>query len=92
MFGASNQRKPDREIVGVVQNFKHGSLREKPGPAVYYPYTNEDNLNRMEFYVRGERDTEALGTQVRRLVQQMDAGLPVTSMAATPAPAGSRNP
>ena len=77
MFGASNQRKPDREIVGVVQNFKHGSLREKPGPAVYYPYTNEDNLNRMEFYVRGERDTEALGSQVRRLVQQMDASLPV---------------
>jgi predicted permease len=77
MFGASNQRKPDREIVGVVRNFKHGSLREAPGPAVYYPYTNEDNLNRMEFYVRGERDTEALGSQVRRLVQQMDASLPV---------------
>jgi len=77
MFGASNRRTPDLEIVGVVRNFKHGSMRETPGPSVYYPYTNEDNLGRMEFYVRGERDTEALGTQVRRLVQQMDAGLPV---------------
>jgi predicted permease len=77
MFGASNKRTPDLEIVGVVRNFKHSSLREAPDPAVYYPYTNDDHLDRMEFYVRGERDTEALGSQVRRLVQQMDASLPV---------------
>jgi predicted permease len=77
MFGASNRRTPDHEIVGVVRNSKHASLRETPGPAVYSPYTDEDQVNRMEFYVRGERDTDALGTQVRRLVQQMDASLPV---------------
>ena len=77
MFGASNERTPDREIVGVVRDFKHGGLRETPVPAVYFPYTNEDQPNRMEFYVRGERGTEALSSQVRRLVQQMDASLPV---------------
>jgi predicted permease len=80
MFGASNRRLPDREIVGVVRDFKHGSLRETPKPAVYSSYTNEDSLGRMEFYVRGDRDTGALGAQVRRLVQQMDAGLPVFDM------------
>jgi len=80
MFGASNTRLPDLEIVGVVRDFKHSSLREKPKPAVYSTYTNEESLNRMEFYVRSDRDTAALGAQIRRLVQQLDAGLPVFGM------------
>jgi len=80
MFGASNTRLPDREIVGVVRDFKHNSLRETPQPAVYSTYTNEESLGRMEFYVRGDRDTAALGAQVRPLVQQMDASLPVFDM------------
>ena len=77
MFGASNRKLPDREIVGVVRDFKHNSLREKPQPAVYSTYTNDEQLGRMEFYVRSDRDMPGLGAQVRRLVQQMDAGLPV---------------
>ena len=76
MFGASNHPKLDREIVGVVEDFKHNSLREKPQPAVFAAYTNE-GLNRMDFYVRGERDIASLGGQVRASVQQMDASLPV---------------
>ncbi len=80
MFGASNRELPDREIVGVVRDFKHNSLRETPKPAVYSTYTNEESLNRMEFYVRGGPDTAALGAQIRRLVQQLDAGLPVFDM------------
>jgi predicted permease len=80
MFGASNTRLPDREIVGVVRDFKHGSLRETPKPSVYSTYTNDESLGRMEFYVRGDRDTATIGAQVRRLVQQMDAGLPVFHM------------
>jgi predicted permease len=80
MFGASSTRLPDREIIGVVRDFKHGSLRETPKPAVYSTYTNEESLDRMEFYVRGDRDTDVLGAQVRRLLQQMDPGLPVFHM------------
>src|SRR5580658_7872007 len=80
MFGAGNHPKLDREIVGVVRDFKHNSLRETPKPAVYSTYTNEDSLSLMEFYVRGDRDTAALGAQIRRLVQQLDAGLPVFDM------------
>jgi predicted permease len=80
MFGASNTRVPDLEIVGVVRDFKHQSLRETPKPAVFSAYTNDESLGRMEFYVRGNSDTAALGAQIRRLVQQMDAGLPVFDM------------
>ena len=80
MFGASNTRLPDREIVGVVRDAKHNSLRETPKPAVYSTYTNEEQLDRLEFYVRGDRDTATLSAQIRRLVQQLDAGLPVFAM------------
>jgi len=80
MYGASNQRLPDREIIGVVRDFKHNSLRETPTPAVYSAYTDEDHLDRMEFYVRGSSDIAALAGQIHRVVQQMDAGLPVFDM------------
>jgi predicted permease len=80
MFGASNTRVPDLEIVGVVRDFKHNSLRETPKPAVFSAYTNDESLGRLEFYVRGSRDTAAMGLDIRRLVQQMDAGLPVFDM------------
>jgi len=79
-FGAGNHITLDREIVGVARNFKHNSLRDKPSPAVFFPYVNEERLERMQFYVRSERDTGALGSQIRRLVQQLDAGLPVFDM------------
>jgi predicted permease len=80
MFGASSHPNLDREIVGVVRDFKHNDLRETPKPAVFSTYTNDESLSRLEFYVRGELDTAALGAQIRRLVQQMDAGLPVFDM------------
>src|SRR5262249_36631231 len=38
MYGASNHPKLDREIVGVVKDFKHRSLREKADPSVYSTY------------------------------------------------------
>jgi len=79
-FGAGNKIKLDREIVGVVRNFKHDSMRDTPVPAVYVPYSNEERLDSLEFYVRGDRDTAALGSQIRRLAQQLDAGLPVFNM------------
>jgi predicted permease len=80
MFGASNHPKLDREIVGVVRDLKHNDLRETPSPAVFAAYTNEDDFGRLEFYVRGDRDIAGLGTEIRRIVQQMDAGLPVFHM------------
>jgi len=80
MFGASNHPKLDREIVGVVRDLKHNSLREKPQPAVFSAYTNDEDLGRLEFYVRGSGDTAGLGSEIRRIVQQMDAGLPVFDM------------
>ena len=80
MYGASNKRLPDRAIVGVVRDFKHNDLREKAKPSVYSAYTNEDSLDRLEFYIRGSADSSALSSEVRRIVQQMDSSLPVFDM------------
>jgi len=80
MFGANDHEVPDREIVGVVRDFKHQNLRETPKPAVFSTYSDEETLGRLEFYVRGQGDPAAFGPEIRRMVQQMDAGLPVFDM------------
>jgi putative ABC transport system permease protein len=68
------------EIVGLVRDSKAASLREKTIRFVYVPYTQENSVGQMTFYVRSSRDGAALGGRVRLLVQQADAALPVTEM------------
>lgn len=76
-FGAGNRIKLDREIVGVAGNMKHSNLREHPRPVVYFPYPQDERLEGLSFYVRTDRDENEIASEVRRLVQQMDASLPV---------------
>ncbi len=72
--------KLDREIVGVVANNRHGSLREPIKRVVYFPYSQDDRLNRLTFYVRAGRDEREIAPQIRRVVREMDANLPVFDM------------
>ncbi|MGA2326600.1 MAG: ABC transporter permease [Bryobacteraceae bacterium] len=69
-----------REIVGVVASNKHGDPREAASRYYYFPYTQDERLEGLTFYVRTGREGSRLGPQVRRLVQQLDANLPVTNM------------
>ncbi len=78
-FGAGNVV-PDEEIVGIVHDTKYGSLREEPEPFVWWPFAQEDQLDRATFYVRAWRDESGLGPDVRRLIRGMDANLPVYEM------------
>jgi predicted permease len=70
----------DIEIVGVVKNQKNASLREKTKHFVYTPYTQEDDVPSLSFYVWCRRDEAALGPDVRRVVRELDAHLPVSQM------------
>jgi predicted permease len=72
--------KLDTEIVGVVGNTKHGSVRTKPPRFVYYPYKQVNNLREMTFLVRAGRDDAALAIQARAVVHEMDANVPVFRM------------
>jgi putative ABC transport system permease protein len=78
-FGAGNIPL-DREIVGIVRDSKHGSLREGVEPFIYVPYSQDARLERMTFFVRAWRNEIDLGPEIRSLVRNMDANLPVFNM------------
>ncbi|MBZ5590927.1 MAG: ABC transporter permease [Acidobacteriia bacterium] len=79
-FGGGDKVKLDREIVGIVRDIKYGGLREQADPFIYIPNAQQETLERMTFFVRAERNENELGPQIRTLVRNMDANLPVFKM------------
>jgi predicted permease len=77
MFGASNKKKPDIEIVGVVANSKHGSPREAVVPFIYVPYAQDSELGHVTFYVRTSQDPASAGNTLRAAVAAVDSAIPV---------------
>ncbi len=70
----------DIEIVGLVQNSDHLSLREKVAPAFFIPYEAALDASRMSqasFFVRASSGFDALPPAVRSTVAQIDHALPV---------------
>jgi predicted permease len=67
-------------IVGVVRDSKAASLKEKPLRFVYFPYTQDERIGQMTFYVRATVDPAGLSNRMRAIVRQADVGLPVTEM------------
>jgi len=79
-FGGGDKIQLDREIVGIVRDSKYGGLREQADPFIYIPMAQQERLEKMTFYVRAERNESELGPQIRTLVRNMDANLPVFKM------------
>ncbi len=78
--GTSNIPIPDREIVGVTADNKHRNLRDAARPTMYYPFAQEERLERINFYVRTAGEESQVGPLIRQAVQQLDANLPVLDM------------
>lgn len=76
--GAGNVT-PDIEIVGVVRDAKHTSLRATVGRAVFTPYLQEPDLGAVSFgltfYVRTWQPGEAAEATIRSAMQALDAKL-----------------
>jgi putative ABC transport system permease protein len=73
---------PLRTIVGVVGDIKQVSLREEPGPKVFVPYTQDENIvefpmQSMEYAIRTRGDSSSIAEIVRHAVRAADAGLPI---------------
>jgi predicted permease len=67
----------DIEIVGQFADIRHSDLREPVKPAVYMPYTQEQQLQRMTFYVRSANDPQSMPGVLRDAVRSLDRDLPV---------------
>ncbi len=79
-FGSGNDVHPDIEIVGVAKDSKNTDLRQEIRPLVYIPYTQDKHFGNVTFYVRTSLEPTALGSTLRKTVQNADANLPVFDM------------
>jgi len=70
----------DIEIVGVVKNQKNASLREETRLFGYTPPAQSEDLLPLTFYLLSERNEAALGPELRRVVRELDADLPLFRM------------
>ena len=76
-IGDDPKHSNDIEVVGVVKDAKYESLRERLRPAAYYPYTQRIGYY-YDFEVRYSGDPQAIISEVRRAVGEVDRSLPIT--------------
>lgn len=79
-LGGGNKVALDWTIVGVVADSAHSTLRSKIEPFIYRPYLVDKELSELTFYVRARGSNEAAIPEIRTLVKQYDAGLPIYDM------------
>jgi predicted permease len=73
--GGGTSVKPDIEIVGVVKDAKHASVREEITRTTFTPYLQEANPRSMTFYVRTWQSPESAEATIRTATQTLDSKL-----------------
>ncbi|HEX9887621.1 MAG TPA: ABC transporter permease [Longimicrobiales bacterium] len=68
------------EIVGVVENRRHGSLAEEGRETVYFTDVYSGSFGNLTWAVRGGGDPGALARAVREEVATLDPGVPVSDV------------
>jgi len=74
-----NEHNDQIQIVGVAKDAKYESLREKPEPVAYYPYT-QSNGYYGDFQVRYSGDPRALIPAIRSIFAEVDRNLPIAGI------------
>jgi predicted permease len=65
------------EVVGVVRDARHGSLRKPPEPMIYEALMQEDRLSSVTLHARAHGNPALAGSALCEEVRQLDATLPV---------------
>lgn len=76
-FGGGNKIVLDTEIVGVVKDVKQAHVRDSVRPFIYVPYAQRENVSDMTFYVRTQQDPMQVTNEMRGVVRDLDANLPI---------------
>ncbi len=77
-FGSSPEHSGEFEIVGVVKDAKYESLREKPTPMAFYPYTRGGDPG--QFVVRYAGDAKSIVPAIRRVFAEVNSNLPINEV------------
>ncbi|MEP6918895.1 MAG: ABC transporter permease, partial [Acidobacteriota bacterium] len=79
-FGFGKSNATEIEIVGVAKDVRSMELRDAPPRFLYLPFTQDDSLTQLTFYVRAAQDGGSTATAVRQAIQRLDANLPIFEM------------
>ena len=78
-FGRGQNALPDKEIIGVVADFKSFSIRCPAYPLLLGPYT-QMSVHEMTVYVRTSLASSQLFKAIGEQVHQLDSSLPIYGM------------
>jgi predicted permease len=67
----------DIQIVGIVENSKHDSVRDRISPFINLPYAQNANLGQMTFYVRTTQAPDSISSVVSKTIAEHAPDLPV---------------
>ena len=70
----------DTEIIGLVKDAKYSEVKGRIPPLFFVPYRQNDRTGFLTFYVKTAMDAEGLMPNVRRVVAQLDANLPLENL------------
>jgi predicted permease len=79
-FVAMGGSKLDTQIVGVVGDSKHRSVRKGVDSTVYQAFAQYSNLSGLQFYVRTLQAPESAENNVRAVLRGLDSKLVIDSM------------
>jgi predicted permease len=79
-MGGNPGTKTDIEIVGVVRDTRYTKIRDDPPRQVYFPYLQNTWASQMTAYIRTTRSSEQMFPEIRALMRQIDANVPVLQM------------
>ena len=79
-FGFARGPKADIEIVGVVRGAKYASVDGKIPQEAYLPIAQDENPSSLVVYARTSGEPKAVFASLRREVNALDPGLPVTGL------------
>src|SRR5215475_374212 len=77
---ASRNNNSEIEIVGVVADSKHESVRDPIHPFVYMPYAQLATFGNATFYIRTRSEPENMGSSLSKAVAELDPALPVFAL------------
>jgi predicted permease len=69
------------QIIGVAEDGKYESLNEDPRPAMFFPIAQQRDTS-TALIVRTRMDTNDMAAAVRKLVHELDPGVPVQDLGA----------
>jgi putative ABC transport system permease protein len=77
---AGRHRKMDMQIVGVVSDSKHRTVREGAIPMFYSPFAQDPQATGLHFYVLTTQSPELAENTIRSAVRGLDSKLVIDSM------------